>query len=339
MIKAVVVKYLGERKIVLANNSNIADFLTNVSKKFGDIYISGIMWNRCEVDSETFVAILNEQNLEVEVLPPANNNEFGSFVQSLKEFSPVKNVFSAVDLSHPVSFDFNNQQSSNPTKTPQLSTATILYQDSNYEDNVLEDLESTNLFIKNSSLLSTAEQASLSSAEPPTSQKINRIPFGGETKQALIDFFPPHIKLFLSNKSSVEDKVISKELMSCLLAFCCLHVPNHSNLQNRMLLRKVFFAKLKSTCISLYPSYINKWNLLFKKLPNNYRQRQFSKCHSLKVKRFPHFSVVNSSINNSRRTVNPILSESVVDKEQLIQDVVNEFKKKNPSLSTLSIIN
>ncbi|XP_065657019.1 uncharacterized protein LOC124810398 isoform X2 [Hydra vulgaris] len=130
------------------------------------------MWNRCEVDSETFVAILNEQNLEVEVLPPANNNEFGSFVQSLKEFSPVKNVFSAVDLSHPVSFDFNNQQSSNPTKTPQLSTATILYQDSNYEDNVLEDLESTNLFIKNSSLLSTAEQASLSSAEPPTSQKV-----------------------------------------------------------------------------------------------------------------------------------------------------------------------
>ena len=29
MIKAVVVKYLGERKIVLASNSDIADFLTN----------------------------------------------------------------------------------------------------------------------------------------------------------------------------------------------------------------------------------------------------------------------------------------------------------------------
>ena len=26
------------------------------------------MWNGCEVDSETFVAILNEQNLEVEVV-------------------------------------------------------------------------------------------------------------------------------------------------------------------------------------------------------------------------------------------------------------------------------
>ncbi|XP_065668638.1 uncharacterized protein LOC136088583 [Hydra vulgaris] len=127
--------------------------------------------------------------------------------------------------------------------------------------------------------------------------------------------------------------------MSCLLAFCCSHVPNHSNIKNRILLRKIFFAKLKSTCISLYPSYSHKWDFLFKKLPNNYRQRQFSKCRSLKVKRFPHFSVVNSSINNRDQAVNPILSESVVDKEQLLQDVINEFNKKKPSLSTLSILN
>ena len=29
MLKAVLVKYLGERKIVIANNSNIIDFLNN----------------------------------------------------------------------------------------------------------------------------------------------------------------------------------------------------------------------------------------------------------------------------------------------------------------------
>ncbi|XP_065650141.1 uncharacterized protein LOC136087558 [Hydra vulgaris] len=82
MIKAIVVRYLGEIKIVLASNSNIADFLNNASKKFGDSDISGIMWNGCEVDSETFVAILNEQNLEVEVASLAKNNELSIFVQS-----------------------------------------------------------------------------------------------------------------------------------------------------------------------------------------------------------------------------------------------------------------
>ncbi|XP_065645939.1 uncharacterized protein LOC136076513 [Hydra vulgaris] len=261
------------------------------------------MWNGCEVNSEIFVAILNEQNLEVEVV--AKNNELSTFVQSLKGFSPVKAVFSAVDsYSDTVSFDFHNQQSI----IPQLPTESTFYQDSNYEEDVLEDLDVSSKS-QNSSLLSTAAQVAeppKSSAEPPASEKINRIPFDGEIKQTLIDFFPPHIKLFLSSKFSIEDKVISRELMSCLLAFCCSHVPNHSNIKNRILLRKIFFAKLKSTCISLYPSYSHKWDFLFKKLPNNYRQRQFSKCHSLKVKRFPHFSVVNSSINNRDQVVNPI---------------------------------
>ncbi|XP_065653407.1 uncharacterized protein LOC136080535 [Hydra vulgaris] len=222
------------------------------------------------------------------------HNKLSTLVQSLKGFSPVKAVFSAVDsYSDLVSFDFHNQQSI----IPQLPTKSTLYQDSNYEY-VLEDLDVSSK-LQNSSLLSTAAQVAeppKSSAEPPASQKINRIPFDGEIKQTLIDFFPPHIRLFLSSKFSIEDKVISRELMSCLLAFCCSHVPNHSNIKNKIFLQKIFFAKLKSTSISLYPSSSHNWDFLFKKLPNNYRQRQFSNCHSLKVKRFPHFSVVNSSI-------------------------------------------
>ncbi|XP_065648155.1 uncharacterized protein LOC136077872 [Hydra vulgaris] len=168
MIKAIVVKCLGERKVVLASNSNIADFLTNASKKFGDSDISGIMWNGCKVDSETFVAILNEQNLEVEVV--AKNNELSTFVQSLKGFSPVKAVFFAVDsYSDPVSFDFHNQQSI----IPELPNESTLYQGFNYEEGVLEDLDVSSKS-QNSSLLSTAAQVGeppKSSDEPPASQK------------------------------------------------------------------------------------------------------------------------------------------------------------------------
>ena len=79
----------------------------------------------------------------MEVVSLAKNNELSTFVQSLKGFSPVKAVFSAVDShSDPVSFNFHNQQSI----IPQLPTESTLYQDSNYEKDVLEDLDVSSKF-------------------------------------------------------------------------------------------------------------------------------------------------------------------------------------------------
>ncbi|XP_065656263.1 uncharacterized protein LOC136081875 isoform X1 [Hydra vulgaris] len=132
MVKAVLVKYLGERKIVIANNSSIIDFLNNASKKFASISgnICGITWNGCNVDEDTFVAILNEQNLEVEALSlPVSKLYSSSFYQisscspaeycskhssnpplltydetptSHQQFSDQSNLESAADVSEPV---------------------------------------------------------------------------------------------------------------------------------------------------------------------------------------------------------------------------------------------
>nr|XP_047144031.1 uncharacterized protein LOC124817707 [Hydra vulgaris] len=122
--------------------------------------------------------------------------------------------------------------------------------------------------------------------------------------------------------------------MACLLSFCFSHIPTHAIIANRVLLHKTFFSKLKSTCLSLYPCYGQRWDLIFKKLLNNYRQRQYTKCHSLKVKRLPQVSV-----SNNNRKLKPVVTELVANQEQLLKDVENELKKKKPSLPTLSILN
>ncbi|XP_065675478.1 uncharacterized protein LOC136091699 [Hydra vulgaris] len=75
-------------------------------------------------------------------------------------------------------------------------------------------------------------------------------------------------------------------------------------------------------------------DLIFKKFPNNFRQRQYTKCHSLKVKRLPQVSV-----SNNNRKLKPVVTESVANQEQLLNDVENELKKKKPSQPTLSILN
>ncbi|XP_065653513.1 uncharacterized protein LOC136080594 isoform X4 [Hydra vulgaris] len=153
---------------------------------------------------------------------------------------------------------------------------------------------------------------------------IDKIPFIGDVRQQLINCFPPHIKQFVSSNSVVEDKIVARELMACLLSFCFSHIPTHAIIENRILLRKIFFSKLKSTCLGLYPCYGQRWDLMFKKLPNNFRQRQYTKCHSLKVKRLSQVSV-----SNNNRKLKPVVTELVANQEQLLNDVENELKKKN----------
>ncbi|XP_065649798.1 uncharacterized protein LOC136078276 [Hydra vulgaris] len=131
MIKAVLVKYLGERKIVIANNSSIIDFLNNVSKKFASTSgnICGITWNRCNVDEDTFVAILNEQNLEVEAMSlPVSKLYSSSFCQmssclpaeycSKHSSNPPLLTYDETPTSHQQSSDQSNLESAADVSEP-----------------------------------------------------------------------------------------------------------------------------------------------------------------------------------------------------------------------------
>ncbi|XP_065640755.1 uncharacterized protein LOC124819362 isoform X2 [Hydra vulgaris] len=239
MVRAVLVKHLGERKIVIANNS--------ISKKFASTRgnICGITWNGCNVDEDTFVAILNEQNLEVEALSlPVSKLYSSSFCQSLNDFSPVKN---------PVYTDLENFHASSPQQCLSLPVT---------------NLEST---------------------------------------------------------ADVTEPVFIQEALPQKCAFSQSSLAGISS-------QPSYTAQVAFTSNPL-TNAIQK-DLIFKKLPNNYRQRQYTKCHSLKVKRLPQVSV-----SNSNRKLKPVVTELVANQEQLLKDVENELKKKKPSQPTLSILN
>ncbi|XP_065653512.1 uncharacterized protein LOC136080594 isoform X3 [Hydra vulgaris] len=131
MVKAVLVKYLGERKIVIANNSSIIDFLNNVSKKFASTSgnICGITWNGCNVDEDTFLAILNKQNLEVEALSlPVSKLYSSSFCQmsscspaeycSKHSSNPPLLTYDETPTSHQQSSDQSNLESAADVSEP-----------------------------------------------------------------------------------------------------------------------------------------------------------------------------------------------------------------------------
>ncbi|XP_047135280.2 uncharacterized protein LOC124812529 [Hydra vulgaris] len=303
MVKAVLVKHLGERKIVIANNS--------ISKKFASTSgnICGITWNGCNVDEDTFVAILNKQNLEVEALSlPVSKLYSSSFCQSLNDFSPVKN---------PVYIDLENFHASSPQQCLSLPVTNLESTAHVTEPVFIQEALPQKCAFSQSSLAGISSQPSYTAQVALTSnpltnaiQKIDRTSFVGDVRQQLINYFPPHIKHFVSSNSVVEDKIVARELMACLLSFCFSHIPTHAIIENRVLLHKTFFSKLKSICLSLYPCYGQRWDLIFKKLLNNYRQRQYTKCHSLKVKR-----------KNNNRKLKPVVTELVANQKQLLKDV------------------
>nr|XP_047137399.1 uncharacterized protein LOC105846034 [Hydra vulgaris] len=299
--------------------------LSGFEKKFASTSgnICGIAWNGCNVDEDNLVAILNEQNLEVEALSlPVSKLYSSSFCQSLNDFSPVKN---------PVYTDLENFHASSPQQCLSLPVTNLESTADVTEPVFIQEALPQKCAFSQSSLAGISSQLSYTAQVAFTSypltnaiQKIDRTSFVGDVRKQLINYFPPHIKHFVSSNSVVEDKIVARELMACLLSFCFSHIPTHAIIENRVLVHKTFFSKLKSTCLSLYPCYGQRWDLIFKKLPNNYRQRQYTKCHSLKVKRLPQVSV-----SNKNRKLKPLVTELVANQEQLLKDVENELKKKS----------
>ncbi|XP_065663636.1 uncharacterized protein LOC136085858 [Hydra vulgaris] len=265
MVKAVLVKYLGERKIVIANNS--------ISKKFASTSgnICGITWNGCNVDEDTFVAILNKQNLEVEVLSlPVSKLYSSSFCQmsscspaeycSKHSSNPPLLTYDETPTSHQQSSDQSNLESAADVSEP------VYIQEALAQKRAFSQSSLTGI---SSQLSYTAQVAFAFNPLTNAIQKIDKVPFIGDVRQQLINYFPPHIKQFVSSNSVVEDKIVARELMACLLSFCFSHIPTHAIIENRILLQKIFFSKLKSTCLGLYPCYGQRWDLIFKKLPNS----------------------------------------------------------------------